>query len=59
MKGPYLDLQSAKDELQEIAKNGDENQSRMMLEIIDGAIQVNPLTIDGISLDNPAAMATP
>ena len=33
-----MDLQLAKDELKEIAKN---NRSRMMLEIIDGALQVN------------------
>ena len=45
VKGPYSDLQSAKDELKEIAKNGG---SRMMLEIIDGAIQVDPHKIDGI-----------
>ena len=37
VKGPYSDLQFAKNELKEIAKNG---KSRMMLEIIDGAIQV-------------------
>ena len=37
VKGPYSDLQLAKNELKEIAKNG---KSRMMLEIIDGAIQV-------------------
>ena len=37
VKGPYSDLQSSKNELKEIAKNG---KSRMMLEIIDGAIQV-------------------
>ena len=36
----------AKDELKEIAKNGG---SRMMLEIIDGAIQVDPHFINGIS----------
>ena len=46
VKGPYLDLQLAKDELKEIAKNGG---SRMMLEIIDGAIQVDPHFINGIS----------
>jgi len=46
VKGPYLDLQLAKDELKEIAKNG---KSRMMLEIIDGALQVNPHIINGIS----------
>ena len=46
VKGPYWYLQSAKDELKEIAKNGG---SRMMLEIIDGAIQVDPHFIDGIS----------
>ena len=37
VKGPYWDLQSAKNELRKIAKNG---KSRMMLKIIDGAIQV-------------------
>jgi hypothetical protein len=46
VKGPYLDLQLAKDELKEIAKNGG---SRMMLEIIDGAVQVDPHVINGIS----------
>ena len=46
VKGPYLDLQLAKDELKVIAKNG---RSRMMLEIIDGAIQVDPHFINGIS----------
>ena len=45
MKGPYSDLQLAKDELKEIAKN---NGSRMMLEIIDGKIQVDPHIINGI-----------
>ena len=56
VKGPYLDLQLAKEELKEIAKNkkpwdiinGNE-RSRMMLEIIDGAIQVYPQIINGIS----------
>ena len=46
VKGRYLDLQLAQDELKEIAKNG---KSRMMLEIIDGAIQVDPHFINGIS----------
>ena len=46
VKGPYSDLQSAKDELKEIAKNGG---SRMMLEIIDGVLQVDPHRINGIS----------
>ena len=46
VKGPYLDLQLAKDELKEIAKNG---KSRMMLEIINGALQVNPHIINGIT----------
>ena len=41
-----MDLQLAKDELKEIAKNG---KSRMMLEIIDGALQVNPHIINGIT----------
>ena len=41
-----MDLQLAKDELKEIAKNG---KSRMMLEIIDGALQENPHFINGIS----------
>ena len=44
MKGRYFDLQLAQDELKEIAKNG---KSRMMLEIIDGALQVDPHIIDG------------
>ena len=46
MKGRYFDLQLAQDELKEIAKNGG---SRMMLEIIDGAIQVDPNYISGIA----------
>ena len=46
MKGPYSDLQFAKNELKEIAKSG---KSRMMLEIIDGALQVDPHLINGIS----------
>ena len=41
-----MDLQLAKDEMKKIAKN---DGSRMMLEIIDGAIQVNPHFINGIS----------
>ena len=41
-----MDLQLAKDELKEIAKNG---KSRMMLEIIDGELQVNPHIINGIT----------
>ena len=45
VKGPYLDLNLAKDELKEIAKNGG---SRMMLEIIDGVIQEDPHLINGI-----------
>ena len=55
VKGPYLDLQLAKDELKEIAKNGgipepgSTTGSRMMLEIIDGEIQVDPHFINGIS----------
>jgi hypothetical protein len=55
VKGPYLDLQLAKDELKEIAKKGgipevgSTTGSRMMLEIIDGAIQVDPHFINGIS----------
>ena len=40
-----MDLQLAKDELKEIGKNGG---SRMILEIIDGAIQVDPHCINGI-----------
>ena len=55
MKGPYSDLKLAKDELKEIAKNGgipepgSTTGSRMMLEIIDGEIQVDPHFINGIS----------
>ena len=45
MKGPYLDLQFAKKELTEMAKNG---YSRMMVEIINGSLQVDPHTIIGI-----------
>ena len=37
MRGPYSNLQTAKNELKEIAKN---DEYRMMLEITDGAIQV-------------------
>ena len=37
VKGPFLYLQNAKDELKIIAKNG---KSRMIVEIIDGSIQV-------------------
>ena len=49
VKGPYLDLQLAKDELKEIAKNG---KNRMMLEIIDGVIQEDPHHINGIYQDS-------
>ena len=56
VKGPYLDLKLAKEELKEIAKNkkpwdviNGHERSRMMLEIIDGAIQVDPQIINGIS----------
>ena len=45
VKGPYLDLQLAKDELKEIAKNG---KSRAILEIIDGSVQFDPHKINGI-----------
>ena len=45
VKGPYWDLQFAKNELQEISKSGG---SRMMLEITDGAIPVDPHLINGI-----------
>ena len=37
MRGSYSNLQTAKNELKEIAKN---DEYRMMLEITDGAIQV-------------------
>ena len=40
-----MDLQFAKNELTEMAKNG---FSRMMVEIINGSIQVDPHTINGI-----------
>ena len=46
MQGPYVYLELAKDKLKQIAKNGG---IRMMLEIIDGAIQVDPHIINGIS----------
>ena len=46
VKGPYFDLQLAKDELEEISKSGG---SRMMLEIIDGELQVDPQYINGIA----------
>ena len=39
-------MQFAKNELKEIAKNGG---SRMMVEIIDGTIQVDPHVINGIA----------
>ena len=45
VKGPYLDLQLAQDELKEMAKN---DGSRMMVEFIDGVIQVDPQIINGI-----------
>ena len=45
MKGSFLDLQFAKNELKEIAKN---NKSRMMIEINKGSIQMDPHTISGI-----------
>ena len=45
VKGPYWDLQFAQNELKEIAKSG---ESRMMLEITDGAIPVDPHLINGI-----------
>jgi hypothetical protein len=41
VKGPFSDLQLAKDELEKISKNG---KSRMMLEIIDGVLQVDPIS---------------
>ena len=43
--GPYWDLQFAQNELKEIGKRGG---SRMMLEITDGAIPVDPHLINGI-----------
>ena len=55
VKGPYLDLQSAKDKLKEFAKNGgipepgSTTGSRMMLEIFGGVLQVDPHFINGIS----------
>ena len=56
-----MDIKLAKEELKEIAKNkkpwdiiNGHDRSRMMLEIIDGAIQVDPQIINGFSqtLDN-------
>ena len=46
VKGPYLNIQLAKNELKEMAKNGG---SRMMLEFIHGAINGDPHLINGIS----------
>ena len=46
VKGPYLNIQLAKNELKEMAKNGG---SRMMLEFIHGAIKGDPHLINGIS----------
>ena len=43
--GPYWDLQFAQNELKEIGKSGG---SRMMLEITDGVIPVDPHLINGI-----------
>ena len=41
-----MDLQFAKNELKEISKN---NKSRMMVEINNGSIQMDPHTINGIN----------
>jgi len=46
VKGPYSNLQRAKNELKKIARN-DRSSERMMLEIIDGEIQLNPHIING------------
>ena len=46
MRGPYSDLQLAKDELSQVALN---KKLRMMVEIIDGVIQIDPHYIGGIA----------
>ena len=46
VNGPYNDLQLAKDELKQIAKNG---KSRMIVEVINGIIREDPHMITGIS----------
>ena len=46
VKGPYSNIQFAKNELKEMAKDGG---SRMMLEFIHGAIKGDPHWINGIS----------
>ena len=46
VKGPYSNLERAKNELKKIARN-DRSSERMMLEIIDGEIQLNPHIING------------
>ena len=45
VKGPYSNLQMAKDELTKIAENGN---MRMMVEVIDGVVQEDPHNISGI-----------
>ena len=46
VRGPYSDLQLAKDELSQVALN---KKLRMMVEIIDGVIQIDPHYIGGIA----------
>ena len=50
--GPYSDLELAKNELRKFANNG--KSSRMILEIINGVIQVDPHMINGVSETGPS-----
>ena len=45
VKGPYSNLQEAKNELQSIAKN---HKMRMMVEVLNGVIKEDPHKINGI-----------
>ena len=45
VKGPYSNLQEAKNELRRIAENG---KMRMMVEVINGVIIEDPHMINGI-----------
>ena len=45
VKGPFSNLQEAKNELRRIARNG---KMRMMVEVINGVIKEDPHKINGI-----------
>ena len=45
VKGPFSNLQEAKNELRRIARNG---KMRMMVEVINGVIKRDPHTINSI-----------